>query len=299
MKIIIFFFLILAGTIVAKPTIGIVKLNIKSENLKKQANMISEYIKLSSGLLTSDYEIINSTMDLEELMLVTGCDKFDKRCKYDIADSMKVDYLLYGTIENFNKKVYRLTLSKLTIIDRKIVNKRLLAVKNNKDDYVSKVDTLLKQFFPTDISEKNEADKLLEIKTFVKNKQFSSRVYLDKKFIGKTPIILRNDKYLTGKHTIILKSKGYDTVKRKVILKDGETQVLSINMFLINNPANKKVIVTKNKIKLDKKEEAWYQDWKVQVGAGVVVVVIATVAILMFSGNDDKPTGTPIVIPIP
>ena len=286
-------------TIIAKPSIGLVELNVESVNLKEEADIIFKYVQMRSESLKSDYNVIKSTMDLNELMAVTGCDEFDQPCVYEIAKSMNVDYLLYGRIEKRDDNTYKLVLSKMTVNNHGLVNVPMVG-RFGKRDYMINIDSALKKMFPL-VRSTSEANTLLKIRTYSKNKPILAKVYLDKKYIGKTPIVLKSDKYTVGKHTILLKSKKYDTIKQDIVLTAGETQVLSLRMYPVEIPAKKvvKKIVKKEKkakkeLVVTEDEKIWYQDWRVQVGIGVAVVTVITVTAILLL-KESKPDNNVII----
>ncbi len=307
----------------ANPTIGIIEFETQSAEIKKISAHLYQYLRSQTVSLVGDKYTIapEPTMNLQDTYLMLGCSSASVSCMKSIGEMMKVDYLLYGSIK-LEREKYFLNLDFLDVKKGKSQRGQLIGDLVSKEKMNENIDQALRKMFNI----KEEAPKVVISKPIlvIDVKNGPSELYLNGKYIGLTPLQIKENDMPIGEYQLTLKKDGFSDYNEKIVLsKDKEltiTRELSKPELVTLIKDNKKEIEIAalktdkkepQKLKIESKDEKiskdieksgkttikneWYQEWWAWGAAGSVAV-ITVVAIILLLPEDETTSPTNNVI---
>ncbi len=282
-----------------KSAVGILHFEVKNQKVKDISRYMYSYLKdEGTRLLTDKYKIIPAPkMDLEEMYMMFACDSPNKTCMTSIAKMMKVDFLIYGTVD-FQRGKYELVLRLLNVKTGKNPRNRLIGDLSNKSAMNENIDKALRVMF--DIKDEHMEQRLLSVTT----NGVVSEVYLNDKKVGITPLVLTNKTIKPGNYQLLIKKEGYEPVKRDVVLSENRIETIDLKLSPVVIPALKKggdTVANNKNIKKNEtldltkdsksgeKQKEWYQEWWVWGVAGAVITA-TVVTVVLLNGDDSSDT---------
>lgn len=212
-------------------TVGYTQYSLTLFGLKSGSTDIAEFSRKVSKVLrevarkVNEFELTDIVAELDELMILSGCNTLDENCMKEIAKDVESDFIIFGGIEKVGNNYVMVNLFMFDKGNNKLLSKEIhdkLPLNISNNELYTKCEEFLKKLSP--VIEKGTVLIYCNVG--------EADVILDGHMVGITmvgkPLVLLN--LNPGKHIIEVTKEGYEKKEFEIKVEGGKETTLKVEL---------------------------------------------------------------------